>query len=1389
MEEHKLKRRKQRALEDGNLEILASTCRKLGEFYSNCGKYEEALKAYKEEETSWEAQGKLLQVAVANRMIGEVYNNMGNFQEALIHQEKHLIIARAQRSAVEEQRALATIGRTYFCLAESLDADEPGHRQALASAQRAYTSSLRICEQLTGISKQEQSEMKARLLLNIGLVLESQKDIQKAIEFIQKAVGLCRCHDLLEDLYRCYLALGMVYHRQGDTAKALTLLNKALEVAGRLDNKALLFTEALLSKAEVLFSLADFRGAKHALHKAYKLRTPNEAERDAVEKNLKIAVAMSQAEDQLAVVQDEDVSQRKKLYETLGDGCVAVKNYGKAIEFYLKMLECVQMQGEGPKSLAPAYVSLSQTYKDNRQYDKALEFFRRELELYDNNPVEACKTTLNVAEVLELQGADYAVVAGAYRSARDLAAAAGNGRLEVLALKSLLALQRAKRPELVGETELELRRKQQAAGDAGSSTEDDDVEEEMPDVGDDICLDMLSDESASEGEEFDRPQPARKRPRLKVRRNEKGETQLHTACISGRLVAVRTLLEQGHPVNVRDHCGWLPIHEACNHGHRDVVELLLDKGSAVNDRGGKGCGGVTPLHDAASCGHLATVELLLDRGASATARTDEGEMPLACLMGWYERAGKKMDDCEQLYFRTLEARLRKAMEKAGCHVDTSRPPSEGGQGARRENSSQQRQVSASSSRRGGLKPSRNPASDRTGLRRSVSSRESSSDSGDDCSHSVAEESDGGVPPSSPTLRRRLSPSASTSTAGCSQAKSTTSAAEEYVRTISDLRHRPAATTAELPELHTEPRDHVAFLAEREVGDDWLEDDVSRPKKKRKHVGELSCKLITSTNIRSAVSLDVTSDDFIEPSTAAESSSGRHVSQPSTSSLNLQRKGRAGQKSLLDAGFSVRQAAAGERSGAPEAPPPPPPVAAWGIKVRVEDMLFLVPVPSPEANTIGWLAEEVTQRCFDKKGLLPSLTLATRDGAILSEGDPVSLVMGEGELSSSVSSWAVPPIAEIYKKACRSSKTSEDEHLARALADSQVSRALRLPDLALRGGALGPVFQALRHQSTLARLHLGGNVLQDEGVKLLADCLQTLSQLEVLDISCNNVTSAGLAHLTKGSASSLASLRTLNLGFNPIGNSGVKHLCALTSSLASLKELVLTSCGFTLDGFKVKFLESEPPDLCVDGVEKLDISRNAVGREGVMSFLARLSPGALVSLNLAHSAAPPQDRSDDGSVAAELSLFFERSAPESLRSLDLAGCNLRDADVCELTRTLGAARHLSFLGLAHNPRLGSSSLRRLLQRDVAARVDLRGCPGVARRPREALPVFRAVDPATLRPARCRLETLALSLPGGDDEADAVRLLREAWQDAWGARASVSRGPAGLLVLSVSERGGA
>jgi ankyrin repeat protein len=60
-----------------------------------------------------------------------------------------------------------------------------------------------------------------------------------------------------------------------------------------------------------------------------------------------------------------------------------------------------------------------------------------------------------------------------------------------------------------------------------------------------IAAFLFDTDSESETEESDRPnQPRRQPARLKVRKNEKGETQLHLSCMNGNLALVKKLIEQ-----------------------------------------------------------------------------------------------------------------------------------------------------------------------------------------------------------------------------------------------------------------------------------------------------------------------------------------------------------------------------------------------------------------------------------------------------------------------------------------------------------------------------------------------------------------------------------------------------------------------------------------------------------------------------------------------------------------------------------------------------------------------------------------------------------------------------------------------------------------------------
>lgn len=81
-------------------------------------------------------------------------------------------------------------------------------------------------------------DMRARLLLNIGVVQEHLGYLDKAIDFIQKATSISAKNDLYEVLHKCYTTESLLYsNKKKDFHKALNCLNKALTVAGRLDNE------------------------------------------------------------------------------------------------------------------------------------------------------------------------------------------------------------------------------------------------------------------------------------------------------------------------------------------------------------------------------------------------------------------------------------------------------------------------------------------------------------------------------------------------------------------------------------------------------------------------------------------------------------------------------------------------------------------------------------------------------------------------------------------------------------------------------------------------------------------------------------------------------------------------------------------------------------------------------------------------------------------------------------------------------------------------------------------------------------------------------------------------------------------------------------------------
>lgn len=131
-------------------------------------------------------------------------------------------------------------------------------------------------------------DMRARLLLNIGVVHENQGKVESAIEYMMQSIKICKTNDIYDQLHQCYSSLGYLYSKNNDYSKAISTFNLAYDVATHLSDKIPPMIATLLAKAETFLKLADFQSAKQALLKAHKLKSPNKEERDFIEHNLKV---------------------------------------------------------------------------------------------------------------------------------------------------------------------------------------------------------------------------------------------------------------------------------------------------------------------------------------------------------------------------------------------------------------------------------------------------------------------------------------------------------------------------------------------------------------------------------------------------------------------------------------------------------------------------------------------------------------------------------------------------------------------------------------------------------------------------------------------------------------------------------------------------------------------------------------------------------------------------------------------------------------------------------------------------------------------------------------------------------------------------------------------
>lgn len=123
-------------------------CNKLGSYYMNELKYQEALGEFQHESIIHQASDQKMDYGRANRMIGECYMMMGKYQDALKHEDIFMKIAKQEKDRVEQQRAYASVGRCHLLQAE--DKTVSGSTDAakdLKAAETSFLKSLMICKE------------------------------------------------------------------------------------------------------------------------------------------------------------------------------------------------------------------------------------------------------------------------------------------------------------------------------------------------------------------------------------------------------------------------------------------------------------------------------------------------------------------------------------------------------------------------------------------------------------------------------------------------------------------------------------------------------------------------------------------------------------------------------------------------------------------------------------------------------------------------------------------------------------------------------------------------------------------------------------------------------------------------------------------------------------------------------------------------------------------------------------------------------------------------------------------------------------------------------------------------------------------------------------------